>query len=330
VTARSPKAVLPALINNDSFVDLVIVTYGYEGDDTSEVIVLINDGSGNFTPLRQSISGRGLVDVEVANFGNDSTDEIVVASYDGTVRIYDFSSGSLSQLVSLTTQVGIESIAARDLNRDGLVDLVIANSKAETIELFIDGPSGFTRNRTITGVPSPSDIAIGNFDNDGILDVAVTNLYGGVGPNYTLPSSVTILGLTVSEREITFTANQTATANFGFVSTPLTALSATQRDFDVDRNGTVSGRDALEVINAMSRSNRGEGEALTHVRGRKLDVNGDGKVTAQDALLIINHMSRQRRASKAAGEQLAASADTEQQKRDAAVDAVMADSTSLF
>ncbi len=333
-TARSPKAVKVAFLNDDSFPDLIVVAYGFESDDSSELIALINDGSGNFTERRDSIPGRGAVDVEVADFGNDSIDELVIGSYDGNVRIYDFSSGSLSLLETLVTEVGIESIAVGDLNQDGLLDIVVANSKAETIELFIDDLSaGFVRNRTISGVPSPSDIAVGNFDNDGVLDLAVSNLYGSLSPSYTVPSSVTILGLTISEREVMVTANQSSSANFQFAPTPLLRLSSlptAAASFDVDRSGSVGARDALQVINAVSRSYRAEGESSSHRLNKKLDVNADGKVTVQDALEIINYMSRMRRAKTVAAESLVANPDDELQKKAAAVDALMADAGSLF
>jgi len=330
-TARSPKSVTAARLNDDNFMDLVIVSYGYDGDSSSDVIVLLGDGRGNFTAQRQSIFERRSVDVAIGNFDNDPADEIAIASYSGLVRIFDFAAGVLSEINRVTTELGVESIAARDVNSDGLVDLVIANSKAETIELFINQSSGFIRNRTITGVSSPSDIVIANLDGDSFLDVAVSNLYGAGSSVFTLPSSATILELTVTEREVEISTNQIV-ENFGFaaIPQPRSSVGEGERRFDVDRSGTITPRDALVVINQMSRNRNPEGESSSRIPVFRPDVNRDGQVTALDALLVINHMARRQRVKLAEGELLAASIGTEIQKRRMAIDAAMTDVASLF
>ena len=333
-TTRNPKSVTAADVNGDSNVDIVVASYGFDGDDSSEVIVLLGNGRGEFAVNRQTLPGRGAIDVAVANFDDDSADEIVVASYNGTIQIFNFRNGSLQRLSTVTTEVGVESIAVQDINQDGRTDLVIANSRAETVELFVNQSTGFVRNRTITGVPSPSDIVIARFDSDDVLDVAVTNLYGTVGPNYTLPSKVTVLGLTISEREVTLTANQTTTENFKFAPNPRSVVMVREeaiRARDVDRNGTVSPRDALLVINAMSRQIRsGEGEQ-NHRKGKyKLDINGDGKVTAIDALLVINYLSLQNRQRSLEGELLPVTQDDDRERRESATDVAMLSISELF
>lgn len=333
-TSRSPKSVTAADVNGDSNVDIVIGSYGFDGDNSSEVIVLLGDGRGGFTPNRQTISRRGAIDVAVGNFDGDSADEIVVAGYDGDVRIFNFANGSLQPIATVTTEVGIESIAVRDINDDGLTDLVIANSRAETVELFMNQSGAFVRNRTITGVPSPSDVVIARLDADDVLDVAVSNLYGSVGPTYTLPSKVTVLGLTISEREVTLTANQTLTENFKFVPNPRTTEAMRKeaaRDRDVDRNGTVTPRDALIVVNSISRSaNAPEGEQSRRKNRYRLDVNDDGKVTAVDALRVINFIALQTHQNLAEGELWSAPQDDERVKREAATDAAMSSISELF
>ncbi len=332
-TARNPRSVKSAFINEDRFLDLVVVGSGFQNDESSEVVVLLGDGQGNFTALNQPISGQGFVDVEAANFDNDNSDEIAIASYNGNAQVFDFAGGRFVPIAKVSTQTGVESIAARDINGDGRADLVIANAKAETVELFINSPTGFVRSRTITGVASPTDIVIANFDNDNILDVAVSNLYGRTQPNYIFPSTATILGLTVAEREVTFTAKQTATANFGLVAAPSSAtapLAEGERSFDVNGDGRVAAIDALLVINSISRQRRGEGESTNRSLSQKLDVNGDGKTTALDALQIVNHLSRQRRAKQMEGEQFVELTGTDRKLATSSVDAVMTAVAELF
>jgi hypothetical protein len=151
------------------------------------------------------------------------------------------------------------------------------------------------------GVVTPAALAIGNFDGDSIRDIAVTNLFSSNDP-YRLPSSVTILGLTVTEREVTLSQTQPATANFGlmqFASTPLPRLSPSAFRPDINRDGVVTPLDALLVLNEIGEQRRGigEGEAVRTAGPRyKFDVNGDGEVTPLDALLILNRIASDRRA----------------------------------
>lgn len=74
---------------------------------------------------------------------------------------------------------------------------------------------------------------------------------------------------------------------------------------DVDGDGFVSPRDALLVLNDLSRSSA-EGEQAGSSSGGNVyytDVNGDNQVTAIDALQVINYLVRNR-SGDAAGEQL--------------------------
>ena len=70
---------------------------------------------------------------------------------------------------------------------------------------------------------------------------------------------------------------------------------------DVNDDGKISPLDALTVINELSRTRRGEGEAGSGVfasaSNRFTDVSGDGKVTPLDALRVINLIAKRNRAA---------------------------------
>ena len=72
------------------------------------------------------------------------------------------------------------SVAVNDLNNDGRLDIVVANSGTNTIGVFLgNGSFTFQTQMTyFTGVRSqPHAVAILDFDNDTRLDIAVAN-YG--------------------------------------------------------------------------------------------------------------------------------------------------------
>jgi hypothetical protein len=69
------------------------------------------------------------------------------------------------------------AIAAADLNGDGILDLVVANSTGNTLSLFMgNGDGTFTPASASPATGnSPMALAIGDFNNDGFLDIAVAN-----------------------------------------------------------------------------------------------------------------------------------------------------------
>ncbi|MCG8652094.1 MAG: dockerin type I domain-containing protein, partial [Pirellulales bacterium] len=63
---------------------------------------------------------------------------------------------------------------------------------------------------------------------------------------------------------------------------------------DTNRDGAVTARDALAVVNRLSLSPSGaENEATEPVYQREFDTNGDGVNTARDALRIVNRLGRE-------------------------------------
>lgn len=127
-------------------------------------------------------------------------------------------------------------------------------------------------------------------------------------PRYgnTAPVGGTIINSYATSNGVT---NRTNSQNF-FVFAPFTvvpysqdtlfkSLSHTNRvdAFDVDGDGRVVSSDALQIINAVSRSG---GNVInltpkTQATNTHLDVNRDNKVTASDALAIINEITRRNR-----------------------------------
>jgi len=83
------------------------------------------------------------------------------------------------------------AVVAGDFNKDGKLDLAVANRDSNTVTILLgDGLGHFTpaAGSPIAGFNSPNSIAVADFNNDANLDLAVSNGGDGVGN-----ASVTIL-----------------------------------------------------------------------------------------------------------------------------------------
>ena len=66
-------------------------------------------------------------------------------------------------------------LALGDLNRDGHLDIAVANADSDTINILINSGAGLFPTRVDLPMPgNPRGIALGDFNRDGILDLAVT------------------------------------------------------------------------------------------------------------------------------------------------------------
>ena len=66
-------------------------------------------------------------------------------------------------------------LALGDLNRDGHLDIAVANADSDTINILVNSGTGQFPTRVDLPMPgNPRGIALGDFNRDGILDLAVT------------------------------------------------------------------------------------------------------------------------------------------------------------
>ncbi|HYR90116.1 MAG TPA: FG-GAP-like repeat-containing protein [Terriglobia bacterium] len=105
--------------------------------------------------------------------------------------------GSLPQTTYATGAAPV-ALATADLNGDGHQDLVVANQGDGTLSIFFGvGDGTFTKPATVIQnvAKTPSAVAVGDFNGDGIVDLAVTDsannsvaiLLGKVGGGFTPP-----------------------------------------------------------------------------------------------------------------------------------------------
>jgi tetratricopeptide (TPR) repeat protein len=181
----------------DSTVDLVLVDADHDGDldlflcwigtEGAErgCVLGTNDGSGAFD-LRDSsehgfaLDGRsaGEIDVAFSDLDNDRDIDLVAA---GPERIHVFSNQRDGTFLDVSESLGLATTGGRlaaiaDLNKDGLMDLVLAGSG---IEILWNRRDGFESGARFDVPPQIAAAAVVlDYDNDGFLDLALSGDHG--------------------------------------------------------------------------------------------------------------------------------------------------------
>lgn len=157
---------------------------------TSVLIPLTVTGTVPTTTLLSKFPQAGIVTVAVR--GNSSPQESSTV-LQGTVQLEDTtfhldlgtSSFGTSNTVPELTNISAApatgthpfSVAAGDLNNDGIPDLAVANSGDNTVSVLLGrGDGTYQPQVTYATGSGPYAVAIGDFSGDGNLDLAITNL----------------------------------------------------------------------------------------------------------------------------------------------------------
>ncbi len=190
--------------------------------------------------------------VVIADFDGDGKPDFVVTNNSGaSISVYrntsttgSISSSSFASPVSFTTGANPAYLKVADLDRDGKLDIVVANSGSGTISIFKNTcstgsitSSSFAAKVDFSAGSNPFDIAVADFDGDGKPDLAVTN-------SVSTSNTISVLKNTTTAGSITSSSFSSA-ITFGTGSIPVKIVAA---DFDGD------GKPDLAVTNNSSNS----------------------------------------------------------------------------
>ena len=175
----NPYAVAVDDLNNDTRLDIVVA---YRG--TNLIAAFLGYGDGNFgAPVTFSTGAySNPAWVIINDFNNDSRLDVATSnSNTNTVGILlGYGNGTFASVITYSTGSGAipNCISAGDFNNDQKLDIAVANSATnDIVVLFGLGDGNFLLGTAFsTGADSsPFILAIGDFNNDAQLDIAVTN-----------------------------------------------------------------------------------------------------------------------------------------------------------
>ncbi|HKV61895.1 MAG TPA: Ig-like domain repeat protein [Candidatus Acidoferrum sp.] len=189
-TGNVPYSIVAADLNSDGFIDLVVAN-----QNDNNLTILMGNGDGTFTPTSLSpTTGNEPSAIAVGDFNGDGNLDIAVTnSTDNSVSILlnqncsslplalcAFAAAPISPAVGASPA----AISTADMNADGFLDLVVANSTGNSVSVLLGNGTGAFNAVVPQGQPdfstgaAPQGLVLGDFNQDGRLDIVTSNTSG--------------------------------------------------------------------------------------------------------------------------------------------------------
>jgi FG-GAP-like repeat len=177
----NPSSVIVADFNNDCKLDIATSSFS-----SNNICVLLNTGTNgantvSFGAQILSPAGNGIKALAQLDFNGDKNiDLFAVNSKSNSISLL-LGKGDGTFQIEQTFAVGTTPVALAigDLNGDGCLDVVVANQGSNNFSVLLCTSSipgcVFERQAIYDLGSSPSSIALGDINGDGILDVVATN-----------------------------------------------------------------------------------------------------------------------------------------------------------
>jgi hypothetical protein len=164
--------------NGDGKADLAVGTDGTRPSTSSQVSILLGDGTGGFEPgATLSAPGGAVRSIAILDFNGDSKLDLATLNSSNTLSIFlGNGDGTFANPLSSAVGNGAISVVAADLNGDGRIDVAVANSTDNTVSVLLgNGDGTFQTQITYPVGKVPSGVALVDFNGDGKFDLAVAN-----------------------------------------------------------------------------------------------------------------------------------------------------------
>jgi hypothetical protein len=175
LAASGPNSIAVGDFNHDGKLDLAVVGGDTNADNTA---ILLGNGDGTFRPAQYYTAGVGPGSIVAADFNGDGNLDLAVASQSNYISILlGNGDGTFQPPIKSPPVPRLERfVTAGDFNGDGVPDLVTLGS--DVISVLIGNGDGTFQKAVVSRLSfSVYTIGVGDFDRDGILDLAAAGSF---------------------------------------------------------------------------------------------------------------------------------------------------------
>ncbi len=175
----SPIGIAAADLDADGQQDLVTADNG-----ASQVSVLLRNAGGGFRPAVPYGVGAGPAALALVDLEGDTKPDIAVASFgsESLTLLTNDGGGAFPGKSDHTLRTSPQAVTPIDADSDGLLDLAIPCRSADAVVVLMTrppGPPSLQSAPTVAVRKAPRAAAAGDWDGDGVLDLAVANSADG-------------------------------------------------------------------------------------------------------------------------------------------------------
>ena len=176
---RLPLALVAGDFDNDRKLDLA-VTLRFD-----KLVILLGAGDGQFNvsePYSASGSSAGIV---AGDYNGDKNIDLAMTSNtvkaDGIQIFFGKGDGTFKTPLHIAGGGQSPFITQYDMNRDGMLDLIVSNPVRDSLTLFLgDGKGGFQKMPDFSAEKAPGTMVAGEFTDDKFPDLVVCNRDGSI------------------------------------------------------------------------------------------------------------------------------------------------------